>query len=185
MKTIKYSKSSNSRSKLNIKLIIPITILLGLAVVVAIILSSKKTDNVAVVNSPSSVYSDQVDDETGAPRDGRDPASQQQSSLAAAASNPTGSGQRIENPEARTQVESSGAGVNDSPSEAALGANGCFVDYGIQGEQCVPSHAAVNGTLTCEGVKTHGGFPDGVKVSGTDRFNLDTNHDGVACGSGD
>jgi hypothetical protein len=40
-----------------------------------------------------------------------------------------------------------------------------------------------DGSLSCSMVRMH--FPQGLKVSGTDRFNLDTNKNGTACDSSD
>lgn len=129
----------------------------------------------------------QVDTTTGAPRSGRDPASQQQNSLASAASQPTGIGQRIDKPAAGVTGDQSrhatSSDVYTNSSQTGLGSNGCYVDYGKPGEQCLPAHAATNGIVTCDGV--HHNFPNGIIVSGTDRFHLDKNLDGIACNSGD
>ncbi len=128
----------------------------------------------------------QVDATDGSPRDGRDPASQGQTSLASAASQPTGTGQRTTQQATATDSNHhhTGGDTNLVASGSAVGANGCFVDYGKPGEQCLPAHAAPDGNLTCANVIKY--FPNGITtVYGTDRFHLDTNHDGTACGSGD
>jgi hypothetical protein len=65
--------------------------------------------------------------------------------------------------------------------------DGCSPFYGKPG-QCLPEqppHAQHGGTRrwTCTDVRTL--FPQGVVVARADRFQLDTNRDGVACGTGD
>ncbi len=127
----------------------------------------------------------QVETADRVPRDGRDPASQQQNSLSAAASRDNGT--------TLTDTESTGIAGNGQPakpsdvyadsSKSGIGSNGCYVDYGIQGQQCLPAHAAHHGSLTCDGVRKH--FPKGVQVTGTDRFNLDKNGDKIACNDAD
>lgn len=129
----------------------------------------------------------QVDNTDGTPRDGRDPANQRQTSLASAASSSMGAGQRTDKPAADVKGDhshhNSSSDVYGDPNKTGIGVNGCYVDYGIQGQQCVPAHAATNGNLTCDGVRKY--FKDGVKITGKDRFHLDKNHDGTACGNGD
>lgn len=129
----------------------------------------------------------QVDTDTGEPRSGRDPASQQQTSLASVSSSQTGTGQTVTKPASGVAEDHSRhVGYSDvyaDPNKTGIATSGCYIDYGIPGDQCVPSHIAIDGALTCSGVRKH--FPNGVKLSGTDRFNLDTNLDKVACGSGD
>jgi hypothetical protein len=130
---------------------------------------------------------DQVQDANGAPRAGRDPANQPQLGLAAAASRATGVGQRTDTPGAAVssdhQRDALPSDVLGNAKKTGLSAAGCFVDYGLAGQQCVPASAAPSGTLTCAGVLPL--FPQGVTVSGRDRFHLDLNHDGTACGPGD
>jgi hypothetical protein len=127
----------------------------------------------------------QVDNPAGAPRDGRDPAGQGQSSLASAASKPAGAGKRTDKPAAGVKASGQAAApaTTGSAQQTGLGTNGCYIDYGIQGQECLPAHAATNGTLTCDGVRMH--FPHGIAVTGTDRFHLDHNGDGLACGHGE
>jgi len=130
-----------------------------------------------------------VDNTDGSPVSGRSPANQAQTSLAAAASTPSGTGTRTEKvasavtgttgskvtPNQVYSAEQQKTGINDA---------GCFYDYGIPGQQCMPAHMAnADGSLSCDAVRMH--FPDGLKVSGTDRFHLDKNGDGTACGYGD
>jgi len=126
----------------------------------------------------------QVTAQDGTPSSGRDPSTQQQTSLASAASKPSGVGQRTDTPAAGTAGSSAHTDPDDvygDPAKTGIGTNGCYVDYGKQGEQCLPAHAAMGGDLTCDNVRSHG-FPHGIKVTGKDRFHLDTNHDGTACG---
>lgn len=163
--------------------------LLLVVAAVAVIATKQPDPKVAGIETYEDYLQGQVDTETGAPRAGRDPASQQQSSLASAASSPTGAGQRVDKPASDVQgdhnTHHSSSDVYGDPNQTGIGVNGCYIDYGVQGQECVPAHAATDGKLTCEGVRTHGGFPNGVKVTGKDRFNLDKNHDGTACGAGD
>lgn len=144
---------------------------------------------------------DQVDTATGSPRSGRDPATQQQDSLAAAASRPTlgggssdpssdfSSGLSTDTSTGASGTEHSGhyqsstSAPNPDPKTSGISSSGCYYDYGKPGEECLPAHAAENGSLTCSGVRKH--FPQGIKVTGTDRFNLDKNHDGIACNDAD
>jgi hypothetical protein len=60
--------------------------------------------------------------------------------------------------------------------------NGCLPEYG-HGGQCVPRRAPGGAAVTCRYVRTI--LPQGVMVHGTDRFGLDRNGDGIACGRGD
>lgn len=131
----------------------------------------------------------QVEQSDGTPNTGRDPASQGQNSLAAAASKPAGAGLRTDTPAAAAEGDHSGHDVThgDVYGDAkgtGIGSNGCFIDYGVQGEQCVPSHAAGSDkVLNCAEVRKY--FKDGVKVTGTDRFHLDHDGDKIACGPGE
>lgn len=135
----------------------------------------------------------QVDTETGAPRSGRDPAAQGQATLASAANTPSGVGHRTDTPAANVDTSSSAsahghhatsADVYGTPGKDGVNSAGCYVDYGIQGQQCLPRHASgTDGQLTCAEVRVH--FAKGIKVTGTDRFNLDANGDKTACGLGE
>lgn len=177
------SKFTGKKVRLDYKRTLPVAALILIIVLVTAVLSLKTTtpsgDSTAQAEAYQEQLQSQVDTETGEPRSGRDPGTQLQTSLASAASSPTGAAY---NKPATTVTGNNGQ--NGNPSPTAIGANGCFIDYGIPGEHCVPAHVATNGTLTCNGVH-NAGFHNGVKVSGTDRFNLDTNHDGTACGAGE
>jgi hypothetical protein len=167
----------------------PVGASIVLVVVVGVLLASKAAGpSSEEVEAYQDYLQSQVDTETGAPRDGRDPANQQQSSLASAAANSFGAGQRVDQPAANVDGDHShhhdSSDVYGDPSQTGIGINGCYIDYGIQGQECVPAHAATNGTLTCQGVKSHG-FSNGIEVTGTDRFHLDKNGDDIACNSGD
>lgn len=157
-------------NKRNITRALPVIIVVGL-VLSFVLLRNPPKELVSDIEAYQDQLQSQVDTETGSPRDGRDPSTQQQSSLETAASSPTASGQ---------QGEQSASG--DS-GQAGINSSGCYYDYG-EPDQCVPAHAATGGTLTCEGVHSHG-FPNGVKVVGEDRFKLDTNGDKMACATGD
>jgi hypothetical protein len=129
----------------------------------------------------------QVDTPAAAPRPGGDPAAQRQQSLAAAAAQPKGAGRRVAKP-ARGIRGARGRAVTSDRIYAALKArglneSGCFVDYGRPGDQCLPAHLARGGMVTCADVRTH--FRSGIVVARRDRFRLDRNGDGVACGAGD
>ncbi|HSH56115.1 MAG TPA: hypothetical protein VK983_04810 [Candidatus Limnocylindrales bacterium] len=129
----------------------------------------------------------QVESADGTPREGRNPATQKQSGLMAAASVPAGAGSRTDRPAAGVQGTVRGsadahAGHNQRPE--GVTSAGCLVDYGKPGEQCVSADLmSSQGTLSCAAVRKQ--FDSGVKVSGTDRFRLDTNSDKIACGRGD
>lgn len=163
-----------------------VAVTVGVAVLALMLVLRDNTSSVS-----AKAYKDdlrgQVDTTTGAPRDGRDPAGQGQNDLASVASKPAGAGKRTDKPAAGVKATGQGAAPATTASSTAqqtgLGTNGCYIDYGIQGQECLPAHAAANGTLTCDGVRKH--FPHGIAVTGTDRFHLDHNADGIACGHGE
>lgn len=171
-----------------------VAIISGVIILSAGEINSDNPGTVAGIESESSnltEYSEdlqsQVDDSTGSPRSGRDPAAQSQASLAEVASRPTGAGTRTDKPAAgvsgnsNSRVESSD--IYGDPKTTGINSAGCYFDYGKQGEHCVPAHAVHHGPLTCAAVNRY--FENGVKVTGKDRFNLDKNNDGIACGQGD
>lgn len=132
----------------------------------------------------------QVDNSDGSPVSGRDPSSQSQTSLASAAATPSGTGTRTDKP--ASGVTGSTTTNKTTPSQvytteqqkSGINDAGCFYDYGIPGQQCLSAAMAnSDGTIGCDMV--HMDFPSGIKVSGTDRFHLDKNGDGTACGQGD
>jgi hypothetical protein len=131
----------------------------------------------------------QVDTPKGEPQTGRDPAAQPQNGLSAAASRPSGFGQRTETPATGvtgTQRQTKPSDVYKDPTQTGIGSNGCYVDYGVQGQQCLPAHAAGDDkTLTCSEVRAVKGFENGIKVTGTDRFHLDADGNGTACTPGE
>lgn len=185
------AKLARHTAKLNLqnsKLVLSIGAVLILVISILMVASYTKTGPSPTETKVNQEYLlSQVDNKAGAPRDGRDPAIQQQTSLDSAASNPTAIGQRNDKPATGVTGDHShhntSADVYGDPNQTGIGSNGCYLDYGVPGEQCVPVQAATDGTLTCDGI--HKYFSSGVKVSGTDRFQLDTNHDGIACGTGD
>lgn len=129
----------------------------------------------------------QVDTAAGEPRDGRDPANQRQTSLADAASTPNVSGNRNAKPAAGVSgdnhQDASHDHANGHMSSSRINSAGCFIDYGKQGEQCLPAGLADDGKVTCAEVRSR--FASGISVTGSDHLGIDTNKDGVACGSGD
>lgn len=185
----KLKKMVKHPTKRQLKLAAPV------AVVVVVGLAVVLTQAVGGGNKPGSTdaqasdaYRQQligeVDNVTGAPRDGRDPASQRQSSLADAASNPTGAGQRKDS----TASGVNGGGTSSGPTDnngSLLNGSGCYYNYG-SGGQCLAAHVATNGQTTCGDVRGHGGFPDGIVVNGTNHFNLaDTDGDKIVCEKGE
>lgn len=129
----------------------------------------------------------QVQDAGGAPRAGVDPARQKQSSLAAAAAQPVGTGRRAGVP-ARgvrqgTIVRLPAEKVLGDPRRTGVISGGCVLGYGTAGAQCLPARGPGNTALTCAYVVTL--FPVGIQVTGVDRLRLDSNRDGVACGPRD
>ena len=130
----------------------------------------------------------QVQSTDGSPVAGRDPASQGQNSLAAAANKPSGTGLRTDGNTIASNVSedhshNADPSVTNQGAASDVAANGCLTNYGKPGEQCVPAFNPNNQPLTCDYVRQQ--FPQGVKVTGTDSRRLDTNSDGMACGSGD
>lgn len=130
----------------------------------------------------------QVESADGTPAGGRDPASQSQSSLAAAASQAAGAGTRTDKPAAGVtgnhHTHHKSSDIYGHAGHTGINSAGCYIDYGIQGQQCLPAHAAgTDGRLTCDEVRRH--FASGISVTGTDRFGLDKNGDKLACGSGE
>lgn len=122
----------------------------------------------------------QVQDGAGAPRAGRDPARQPQTSLAQAAGRPhatpaTGRGTRVTTP------RRAGPLLGD-PGKSGVLSNGCALGYG-DADQCLPARAPGNVPMTCAHALTL--FPEGVPVRAKDRLRLDTNRDGWACRDGD
>ncbi len=139
---------------------------------------SKPVDSTAARES----LRQQVETANRVPLSGRDPAAQQQNSLSAAASRDNGT-TLADTEGAPTSGNGQPSGVTGDSKATGIGSNGCYVDYGKQGEQCLPAHAAHHGSLTCDGVRKY--FPAGIQVTGTDRFSLDKNGDKIACNSGD
>jgi hypothetical protein len=85
----------------------------------------------------------QVESESGAPANGRDPATQPQAGLAAAASQPVGNGLRTNQPAAQVGGDHShhvqAADVLSKPQVSGKLSNGCLIGYATPGEKCVTS----------------------------------------------
>ena len=83
----------------------------------------------------------EVDTTAGAPMDGRNPATQTQTSLAYAASQATGPGQQVDKPAANIVGDSSHkvnpTSVLPDTKNTGVLSGGCLVGYGIPGQQCV------------------------------------------------
>jgi hypothetical protein len=127
----------------------------------------------------------QVDTATGAPRSGRDPASQSQVSLGDAASRPEGIGTRTDKPaagvtgSAHHTMDMSGMNMPDTKTTHVL-ASGCVLGYGKPGEQCLPVYIAPRGVASpCAAV--HKLFPKGIAVEGNDFLGLGKDASGLAC----
>jgi hypothetical protein len=127
-----------------------------------------------------------VDKPNGAPRDGRDPASQGQNSLASAASKENGAGLRTDKPAANVKGDN-GKHVHPhdvlaDPKTDGTTSGGCIIGYGQAGAQCLPTNGD-HKKITCDYVRKY--FPNGVAVTGDDSLKLDKNGDKTACGNGD
>ncbi|MBC7707672.1 hypothetical protein H7Y63_00415 [Polaromonas sp.] len=84
----------------------------------------------------------QVQTETGAPRAGRDPATQQQASLTYAASQPTGNGTRTDTPAKNIvggQAPVSASDVLPKTHKTHVLSSGCKVVANMPSGTCVPS----------------------------------------------
>lgn len=140
-----------------------------------------------ITQSEQAALKSQVDTSTGQPQSGRDPSRQPQSSLQAAASSQHGNGMQNSKPASditgSNRPATKASDVYGDPSKTGINDAGCYIDYGIQGQQCLAADMAANGKMSCDMV--HMDFPDGISVVGTDRLGLDLNKDGTACGKGD
>lgn len=74
------------------------------------------------------------------------------------------------------------AGRGAAKFRARMGDDGCDHNYG-SGDTCVPWQIPVSHGKACSWLLANG-F-SALKVYGTDRQHLDTNHDGIACDAGD
>jgi len=102
----------------------------------------------------------EVETTNGVPRSGRDPSTQKQTSLAAAASRPIGSGQRVDKPAAKvhgTHRHVDPASVLPNTRKLGVLASGCLNSYGLPGEQCLPARTPSNPTgkkpFVCDSVR--------------------------------
>lgn len=135
----------------------------------------------------------QVDTDNGAPRDGRNPASQTQTSLAYAASQPAGPGQRVEKPAAAvvgTHKHVDPATVLPDTKKTGVLASGCILGYGTPGSQCIPAgkvDAAKKSSQTLTASKPLNCDPNptlslqGIQLSSTDPFNRPASTGKAAC----
>jgi hypothetical protein len=127
-----------------------------------------------------------VDKPNGTPRDGRDPSSQRQNSLASAASKANGAGLRTDKPAANVKGDNHNHvhphDVLADPKTDGMTSGGCILGYGKAGEQCLPTNGD-HKKISCDYVRKY--FPDGVAVTGDDKLKLDKNGDMTACGKGD
>ncbi len=128
-----------------------------------------------------------VDTSAGAPRPGRDPAAQKQTTLQQAAHQAVGNGTRADKV-AKNLTKDHAKDVTpgqviSNPKTSHMLSNGCAVGYGDPGAQCLPAKGPDDTQETCMDARQI--FPDGVKVTGTDWLKLDTDKNGVACDAGD
>ena len=114
-------------------------------------------------------------------------------SLAEAAGKPHGIGARDLRGHGKARGKAAGAKNNRREGDGAVvNINGCIVGYG-DGGQCLPAvppsaaamgHTRLEMPWRCQEVRLY--FAHGVKLTGkTDVLKLDSNKDGVACGTGD
>ena len=123
-----------------------------------------------------------VENRSGEPR--INPASVQQTSLADAAAGRHGAGARTDKLARGVTLGRVERAPNlPRPDQTGTTSGGCLIDYGVPGAECLPARARGGGAVTCAYVVSV--FPKGVAVTGRDRLGLDSNGDGVACGSGD
>jgi hypothetical protein len=134
----------------------------------------------------------EVETDYGSPRDGRNPASQTQTSLAYAASQPAGPGQQVDKPAAAV-VGSHSHHVDPKtvlPDTRNTGvvSGGCLLGYGQPGEKCVQ----VGKAQPANGAKLTGNLPlncdpsqtlalQGILLNSTDPFNRPAASDKAAC----
>lgn len=140
----------------------------------------------ASLSAYQAVLRSEVDDAKGGPRNGHDPSSLRQTSLAAAASSRNGIGTWRVKPARGVK----GGSATRKPSQVlphrraeGVTSGGCLIAYGSPGRQCVPARAPGNRPLTCDYLIRL--FDRGVKSSAGDPAGLDRNGDGIACGPGD
>lgn len=103
----------------------------------------------------------EVQNANGSPANGRDPASQMQTSLAAAASQPAGVGLRASKVAANVTGDQSHhvqpSSVLPDPKKTGMYSNGCLVGYANPGQTCVtsstpgatPASCNMNSSLPC------------------------------------
>jgi len=125
----------------------------------------------------------QVETSTGAPRSGRNPAVQAQTSLkAAVATSHGGIGQRVDRPAANLVGSPRSVQPSDvlpDSKKTGISVSGCLIGYGTPGVQCVPGKAPNNQPITCNYIRTM--FPKGVAITGSDTLRLSTGNS-TACG---
>lgn len=187
----RWNMEAFSRKLAGLRVTAAVAAVLLLAAAGLLLLLNNGSDNAAKPVSQEAYRQElqaQVEQPDGTPNTGRDPANQGQNSLEAAASKPAGAGLRSDQPASgatgNTGGQASHGDVYGDAKGSGIGSNGCFIDYGIQGEQCLPAHAAGDDkVLNCAEVRKY--FKDGVAVTGTDRFHLDHDGDKIACGPGE
>lgn len=140
----------------------------------------------AGVSAYRMILRSEVDNATGGPRSGHDPAAMPQRSLAAAASAPNGVGTW----DVKPARDVKGGSVAHKPSQVlphrraeGVTSGGCLTAYGSPGRQCVPIRGPGNSPPSCAYLVRL--FTDGVRVRSADPLGLDRNRDGIACGPGD
>lgn len=179
--------SKTSPAKVRVAAVVTVLVagfFLAVAVTPLTLFADKPADRTVSAAEYKRRLRDQVETPAGEPRSGRNPMVQQQNGLAQAAASPVGNGARTDRPAAAVSGLSydaaSSAHAHHVSARPEVTAAGCYVDYGIPGEQCVTAAASRGSArLTCEAVRKT--FLEGVKVTGTDRFNLDKNGNGFAC----
>lgn len=198
IKQIKPAHLKKLATKQNIKWAAPLCLVLAVGVFLAFRQvgsgngnGGHKDSQAQAAQQYQEVLQSQVDDKTGAPQDGRDPANQQQSSLAAAASSANAIGMRTDKPASGATANNGGNNpASGNNNDKYLNSSGCYYHYG-NGGQCLAAHVAVNGQTSCDAVRSHGGsshegFKNGIVVNGENHFHLaDDDRDKIVCEPGE
>lgn len=117
--------------------------MLGLLGIKSAVVAAKNSQNY------QQLLKSQTDNMYGAPRSGRNPAFQQQTSLASAASQPVGNGRWTQKP--ASAIKGTSKQVNpktvlpDTKKTGVL-SNGCSVLFGVSADQCVGSNTNTTDT---------------------------------------
>jgi hypothetical protein len=126
----------------------------------------------------------QVDTTTGAPIDGRNPASQTQTTLAYAASQPAGPGQQVDKPAAAvtgTEKHVDPTSVLPDTKNTGVLAGGCLLGYGAQAAGSTLNLSSLSLTCDPNGQQAL----QGIQLISTDLVNPSRPSDKAACNISD